>query len=354
MFPGTRSLLRRALLAGAAVALLGAAPGWDGPTRGPAAKPGRTIVYLASDSRNGGVTGVFRGLQAATGQLGWRIHFLDGAGSPGTLDVQWEKAMALRPDAIVLGGFDASAWRDRLAGARKAGIRVAGWHAAPEPGPTPDLVVNVATQARAVAELAVAAVARDAEARGRDAGIVVFTDSRFAVARAKTTAMVQAAAAHRGPHRLRILAVEDVPLPEVHRAMPALVPALAKRHGAAWTHCLAINDLYFDNIHYPLAQAGRADVVQVSAGDGSSLALSRIRSGLSRQVATVAEPLRLQGFQLADELNRAFAGEAPSGYVSRPLLVDAAALKAAPGGDIERGLGFEAAYARIWRVRTGP
>jgi ribose transport system substrate-binding protein len=37
----------------------------------------------------------------------------------------------------------------------------------------------------------------------------------------------------------------------------------------------------------------------------------------------VAEPLNLQGWQLIDELNRAFNNEMPSGYVSRARLFTA-------------------------------
>jgi ribose transport system substrate-binding protein len=71
----------------------------------------------------------------------------------------------------------------------------------------------------------------------------------------------------------------------------------------------------------PLLRAGRADIRNVSAGDGSSKAINRIRSGLSQQMATVAEPLGVQGWQLADEMNRAFANAKPSGYVSKPILI---------------------------------
>jgi ribose transport system substrate-binding protein len=46
----------------------------------------------------------------------------------------------------------------------------------------------------------------------------------------------------------------------------------------------------------------------------------RIRNR-SYQLATVPEPLFLQGWQLVDELNRIFSGMAPSGYVNPAFLV---------------------------------
>ena len=59
--------------------------------------------------------------------------------------------------------------------------------------------------------------------------------------------------------------------------------------------------------------AGDGKPRNISAGDGSESAFQRIE-GDQYQIGTVAEPLRLHGFQVIDELNRAFAGEAPSGY----------------------------------------
>ena len=145
-----------------------------------------------------------------------------------------------------------------------------------------------------------------------------------------------------------VLEIADLPISDAARRVPEAVPKLAARFGASWTYSLAINDVYFDHINFPLVFAHRTDVVSVSAGDGSSLAFSRIRSGYSQQAATVAEPLRLQGFQLADELNRAFAGKAPSGYLSKPVLVTAERLKSGPP---DAGLGYEEAYGRIWSGR---
>lgn len=345
IWTGTR-VVALAVLAGAAPA-----QAWDGPTQGPPAVAGRRVVFIASDARNGGVTGAFRGFEEAAARIGWKVEFLDGQGSPGRVAALLDQARNGGADGVVLGGFDAAANRTRVAALRRAGKAVVGWHAAADPGPSGDLVWNVATRAETVARLAVKYVLEDAAARGRPAGIVVFTDRRFAVARAKTAAMLRALRRARGGVPNRVLGVEHLPLTEAPERMPDLVRALLKRHGRAWTYALAVNDVYFDHASIPLQEGQRPDLVEVSAGDGSALALSRIASGRSPQAAAVAEPLRSQGWQLADELNRAFAGAAPSGFVGRPLLVTAALLKDRRPEDLEAGLGFEAAYARIWGGR---
>ena len=89
--------------------------------------------------------------------------------------------------------------------------------------------------------------------------------------------------------------------------MPPLTTSLLQRFGDQWTHALGINDLYFDFMAPSLASAGidgDGPPHNISAGDGSEVAFQRIRTG-QYQVGTVAEPLRLQGWQLVDELNRA-------------------------------------------------
>ena len=46
-------------------------PPWDGPTTGPAAAAGKTIVYVSADQRNGGALGVGVGVEEAAELIGW-------------------------------------------------------------------------------------------------------------------------------------------------------------------------------------------------------------------------------------------------------------------------------------------
>jgi len=305
-------------------------------------------VFLASDSKNGGVTGVYRGFEEAAARLGWRAIFLDGRGLKARQAELLSQAIKSHPDGIVFGGVDATDFKTQVDDAKQHKIVMVGWHAARNPGPSRELFVNVATSTEAVAKLAVNFIIRNAKEQKRSIGVVIFTDNRFSVARAKTIAMVKEIEKNKRTINCRVLSVENIPITEAGHLIPEIVPKLMKQYGYSWTYCMAINDVYFDNMNFPLVFANRTDIINVSAGDGSSMALSRIRSGLSQQAATVAEPLRMQGFQLADELNRAFAGTAPSGYMSKPILVTATVLKAIGEGGIDSNLGFEATYSRIW------
>ncbi|RIX43647.1 MAG: hypothetical protein D3M94_16380 [Rhodocyclales bacterium GT-UBC] len=292
--------------------------------------------------------GAYRGFEEAAKKLGWRIQLKDGGGSKAVQATQLAFALGARPDGIVIGGFDPGDFSGEMAQAKKARIALVGWHAAKEPGPTGELFANISTRPLDVAQLAADFVIQDAKRKGRTVGVVIFNDRQFAVANAKTAAMKQSIEACRNYRGCKVLAVEDIAISDVATRIPPVVSRLVATHGASWTYSLAINDIYFDEINYPLIAAQRTDIVNVSAGDGSNKALGRIAAGLAQQAATVAEPLRLQGFQLADELNRAFAGSPPSGFEAKPILVTTESLKKVDQGGIEAKLGFEAAYSAIW------
>lgn len=321
------------------------------PPPGPAAQPDKTVVFVASDFRNGGAMAVYRGFEQAAQKLGWRVHLEDGQGQKNVQAAILSQVVARRPNGIVLGGFDPDGFAEQIAAARQARIALLGWHAAKEPGPSKELFVNVSTRPVDVARLAAEFVIQDAKARRQAVGVVLFNDAQFTVANAKTEAMQKTLQTCAGYSGCKVLSVENVAISNAATAIPALVPRLLARHGAAWTYSLAINDVYFDEINYPLLQAKRIDIQNVSAGDGSSKAIGRIASGISQQVATVAEPLKMQGYQLADEFNRAFAGAPPSGLQSQPVLVTTQSLKAANGRGVEDSTAFEAAYAAIWAGR---
>lgn len=322
------------------------------PPPGPLAQPGKTVVFVAADFRNGGVMGVYRGLEEAARTLGWKLSLEDGRGEPATQAELLGRAAASNAHGIVFGGFDPTDFGAQVASARQRRMVLVGWHAGKEPGPTKDLFVNVSTHAVDVARMAAEYVIQHARAAKRPLGVVLFNDSQYAVANAKTEAMKKTIESCPGYTGCRVLAIENVKISEAAHTMPTLVPKLLAAHGAAWTYSLAINDVYFDAINYPLLLGQRTDIRNVSAGDGSSKALGRIGAGVSQQVATVAEPLKLHGYQLADELNRAFAGAAPSGFQSRPILVTTEVLRVTGTPGLDSTLGFEAAYAAHWNRKA--
>jgi ribose transport system substrate-binding protein len=320
---------------------------WDGPTTGPTAAEGKSIVVLAGDLKNGGILGVTKGVQEAATKMGWTINVLDGAGSIQGRAAAFGQALALNPDGIIINGFDAVEQQAALEQVKAAGIPIVSWHAGPVIGPDPasGIFANVSTDAMEVS--AAAAKWAFADAGGKP-GVVIFTDSTYAIAIAKADKIKETIEGLGGT----VLEYVDTPIADTSTRMPSLTTALLQKYGASWTHALAINDIYFDFMGPALAAAGipgDGAPKAVAAGDGSESAYQRIRTG-QYQAVTVAEPLNLQGWQLIDELNRAIQGAEWSGYTS-PLHVVTKENISFDGGDnnlFDPGNGYRDEYARIW------
>jgi ribose transport system substrate-binding protein len=106
-----RTLLQT-LMAGTILAATGltalAQEAFDGPTAGPKAAEGKTIVVLAADLKNGGILGVTTGIEEAAAKIGWEVKVLDGAGSVQSRSAAVGQALALNPAGLVINGFDAA------------------------------------------------------------------------------------------------------------------------------------------------------------------------------------------------------------------------------------------------------
>jgi ribose transport system substrate-binding protein len=323
---------------------------WSGPVAGPSAQPGKIVALLAEDLRNGGVLSVAQGIREAAREIGWTVRVYDAGGTPAGRKRAVADALAARPDGLAICGSDAY---ELLSALKEGGDRlppVVGWHAAAEAGPvegTP-VATNVTTDPLAVARTtAMAAVVQSAG----QAGVVVFTDSRFRIATAKSEAM---AAVIRRCSGCALLEVRDVAISEAASRMPTVTRELLARHGSRWTHALAINDIYFDYAVPTLMSMGvpNAGISLLSAGDGSAPAFMRIRAG-SYQTGTVAEPLNMQGWQVVDELNRLMHGQAVSRFSAPVHLINAANIATEGGARqvYDPANGYREAYLRIWKGR---
>ncbi|MEW1774500.1 substrate-binding domain-containing protein [Streptomyces sp. NPDC086777] len=316
---------------------------WDGPTTGPGAVSGRTVVFVAETMTNPGVAGVANGLREAARVIGWDVRVIDGAGSPAGIQAAMSEAVALRPSGIVIGGFDPDSTAQQVAEADADGIPLVGWHAVVAPGPSrrPPLFTNVTTRVEDVARISAQWIIANSAGR---AGVVLFTDASVPFARTKSDLIRAGLAACAG---VRLLAYENIPIPDASSRTPREIASLLARFPDTWTHSVAINDLYFADAAPAFRAAGRKGTgppFNIGAGDGDPSAFQRIDSG-QYQAATVPEPLSQQGWQIVDEFNRAFAGRPASGYVA-PTHVSTAANSA--GATTWNPPGYREAYRRIW------
>jgi ribose transport system substrate-binding protein len=325
-------------------------PAWTGPRSGPGAQPGKTIAVLAEDLRNGGVLGVAQGIREAAREIGWTVRIVDAGGTAVGRRQALTDALASRPDGLVICGSDAHELEHTLRAVRGRLPPVVGWHAGPAPGALPGthVAMNVTTDPVAVARTTAQAAV---DQSGGRAGVVVFTDSRFAIATTKAQAMADVIRQCRG---CTLLEVRDVAISESASRMPEVTRELLAAHGSRWTHALAINDIYFDYAVPVFIATGVATgaISLLSAGDGSAAAFMRIRSG-TYQTGTVAEPLNMQGWQVVDELNRLMAGQPASGFVAPVHLVAAHNISSDGGSRLvyDPDNGYREIYLQIWKRR---
>jgi ribose transport system substrate-binding protein len=325
------------------------AAAWDGPTTGPKAVEGKkVVVFVSADQRNGGLLGVSKGVEEAATILGWDLRVIDGQGSVSGRASALTQAIASKPDAIILGSVDAIEQASMIEEANAAGIKIVSWHSGSTPGKIEGspIITNVTTDPQEVAKAAGLYAVADSEGT---ANVILFTDSIYAIATAKTDATM---AAVKGCGGCSVLEVVDTPLGDVTARMPQLTTSLLSKYGEKWTYSIGVNDLYYDFMAPSLEAAGIAGTGNprnVSSGDGSEAAFNRIR-GNSYQTATVAEPLFLHGWILIDEVNRALSGEAPSGYSTPVHLFTPANVDSDGGkeGVYDPANGYREAYRAIW------
>lgn len=321
---------------------------WKGPTTGPKAAAGKTIIYVSTNQNNGGALGAGNGVKEAAAKIGWTFKLIDGKGTVQGQASAIAQAVASKPDVIVLGGIDANEQATAIEEAGKQGIVIVGWHSYGKAGPHDKLPIftNITTDPLEVAKSAAAYPC--ATTKG-NVGAIVFTDSNYEIAVKKSNAMADFLKACGNS---KVLEIVDTPLAEASTRMPQLTTALLQKYGKAWTHALSINDLTFDFMAPALSAAGikgDGNPISVSAGDGSEVAFQRIRSG-EYQAGTVAEPLNLQGWQIVDEANRALNKEKDSGFVAPAHLFVPSNIKfdGGPKNTYDPDNGYRDAYAKIW------
>lgn len=316
---------------------------WGGPTTGPRAVPGKTIVYIAQTLTNPGVVGVAQGVREAAQVIGWDLHTVNGQGTPAGIRNAFDEALALKPSGIVLGGFDPKSTARQVARAKAAGIPLIGWHAVAAPGPStdPELFSNITTRVEDVAKITADWIIARSEGR---AGVVLFTDASIPFAKRKSDLVKKKLATCSD---ISLLSYEDIPIPEANSRTIKVVSSLLSRFRDRWTYSAAINDLYFDHAAAALRAEGKDGAgapYNIGAGDGDPSAFERVNSRRF-QAATVPEPLSEQGWQIIDEFNRAFADKPASGYVAPVHISTAANSGGALSWDAE---GYRDAYHEIW------
>jgi ribose transport system substrate-binding protein len=321
---------------------------WDGPTDGPKAVKDKSIVYVSLTQNSSGNADSARGAAEAAKVLGWKFTLMDGKGTATGGADALAQAIALKPDAIILGSVSIENNKALIKQAADQGIVVIGWHATDKPGPVadPPVFTNVGTDPYAIAYTAgeYAVVHSDGKA-----GAEVISDRQYPIVVMKSDGIEKAIKECSG---CTLLSEDNAPFGEVPQRTPGLISSLLQRFGDKLGYILTFNEVYFDFAVPTLKAAGidpSAPPHLIAAGDGSESAYQRIRIG-QFQIATVPEPAVMHGWQLIDELNRAFNKQPPSGFVTKVHLVTKENVDA-DGGDKNRfdpSNDYRGHYKKIW------
>ncbi len=282
---------------------------WDGPLDGPKLQLKKRIVFIGGDMTNTVISDLYKSTREAGAIGGWEVLLIDCRGACYQGAPVINQALGMKPDGIILAGIDANSQAKGLAKALEKKIPVVGWHSLSKPGPVEGLFAEVGNNPRDAGQIAALFGVTEASSH---MGMVILTDNSTPYLAAKSAAAVEII---RQCESCRLLSTEEVPVSEAPAKLQGTLEDLVRRFGPKWTHVLAVSDTYFDVMDRPAEAAVIAGnkLTGISAGDGAATAYQRLH-GNSVQIGTIPEPTVMRGWQLVDELNRAFSGVAPSGY----------------------------------------
>lgn len=326
---------------------------WDGPTTGPKAATNKSVVFIVSNASNTGDTGVQAGFKEAVKAIGWKFTSIDGGSSTSSNIAAFNQAIALKPAAIAVSSFNPDSSAPQFAAAKKAGIVVVGNHTGTGPGANSEhaaLFTNITSDPVTIGQVAASCAV---VASGGKVGVTVTgCGAEFIICQVKQDAMVKAIEAATGS---TVLKNNSFPFEDINRQEPGVATADYQKFGSKLQYMLSINDNYFDAAIPALQSVGAQSSkppYMIAAGDGSPAAFSRIRAG-QFQIATVAEPLTEHGWQMVDEINRAFHAMPPSTFVTYPRLVTKANVDLEGGkrGTFDPANEYRTHYEELWGVK---
>jgi ribose transport system substrate-binding protein len=320
---------------------------WEGPTSAPKPDADKSIVYLSGDEQNdiAHLYGLY--MKEAGEKLGWKVTVIDGKGSPTSWLSGMNQAIALKPAGIAMFA-DAASLKDPIKAGVAQGIKFVGLHAAGLPGPQPDLnlFVNIQEDPREIGKAEAQWAVADSNGKAR---VVILTHNEYAIAEVKSMATKAAVEKCAG---CKVLEYVNSPASEAAQRQPQLTTSWVQRFGVPF-YGTSVGDNDWD-FAVPVLRAGGVDTAQVKlvGADGNRSAYDRIRKGGQYQEVTVSEPIELQAYQAIDELNRAFHGAPPSGFVQPPFLVTKDNIHS-EGGDKNTFIpsnDYKKHYLEIWGV----
>ena len=327
----------------------------DRPDHRPEGAGRKLVVYVSADQRNGGAQGVGDGAQEAAKAIGWDFRILDGQGSVPGAHLGADPGDRAEAGRHHPRHVDAAEQAPIIEQAVAAGIKVVGWHSGGGPG-------QDRRRPRRLHQR------HHRPARSRQGRRV---STPLSIPAARPASSCSPTRSTRSPP----------PRPMPRRRRPSKVLRAARcwrsrtRRSAISPTAWAADDVAAGQIRQGMDLLDCASTISTSISrrrrcsrpastrrpairGRSRRAMARCRRSSASatseyQIATVAEPLHLHGWQSIDELNRAFAGRAAERLRRAAAPVHHANIDK-DGGDqntFDPGNGYREQYKKIWGVK---
>ncbi|WP_369018693.1 substrate-binding domain-containing protein [Thermatribacter velox] len=255
--------------------------------------------YLASVTTNQ----MIKAFEEEAKKKGWNVITIDTKGDFAALASRMEDMIARKVDAIVLGMADPVQLKDQIKKANEANIPVLGGDA----GWIPGVACNVTSNNYVMSAMMTTYLFN---AIGLEGNIVVFTHRPHHGVRKRTR--ILEAILEENPN-IKVITEHHVqvpgPIEDARKAMESILianpqPGSIKAVWAAW-------DEPAIGATQAIIAAGREKEIVVAGIDGTSQAIELIKKG-SPLIATVSQDFVAMAKILVEQLERIFAGQAPT------------------------------------------
>ncbi|WP_170117011.1 sugar ABC transporter substrate-binding protein [Phyllobacterium sophorae] len=309
---------------------------WPGPALAVKVDQPKVIFVVTCSSQGIGCVRAANGVTAAGAALGWNVQVIDGRGDPGAWNGAILSAIAAKADGIVLAAVPPMLVGDALERARGAGISVVSVFN-PLPDKPGSLFAWVRPDHEAQGRIAASWVIKSSAGTAK---VILVEDNEFPELAQRVKGFRETLSGCSG---CSIVENVESTIGTMAQRLPGAVASALSRHPDA-SYLVAPFDSNAFFAAEGVRQAGRSGAVKVTGYEGDPQAIAAIHSGV--QAMTIANPAEWMGWQAADELARAFAGE-KAANISVPFrLIDAENAPQTAGwtGDLD----YEAQFRKIW------
>ena len=310
---------------------------WTGPTTGPIAKAGISVVSIPCAGAAYGCAEIDRGVIAAAKVLGWHVLSIDPKGDPAAASAAIRQAIQIKANAIVLGSWNATVLKVPIAEARAAGI----------------IVINAVD----VAPLAADGPNHNITIQGEMAGEIL---GAYMVVHSKGTAQVGLMNDEEFPNQFlraagikkslalctgcAVIGASNFAVTEIGTTLTAKSQAFIQANPKMNWLWVAF-DAAASDVVIGAGQAG-ASKVSIGSMDGNPQNIDFIAAG--KETASVVENLQWTGWASMDNINRILNGQEPAtddGIAIRLITADNVAdFKANGIGPID----YQGIYTKLW------